>query len=130
MFLIRTGTESTRWSVQREAGIQVRWQGTIIEKESKGGYLDKYLFFDWEPVKLSEKWFNMLMSASAKNDFCCIILIFLFCFVVETVHLTRSDVNEQRVVTSENERTHQLSSGFPRHEVAIKANSSVLRHTE
>ena len=49
---IRNGTESTRWSVQREAGWQVWWQGTIKETENKGDCLEEYPFFDWEPVKL------------------------------------------------------------------------------
>ena len=31
--------------------------------ERKGGYLEKYPFFDWEPVKLFEKWCNMLIFA-------------------------------------------------------------------
>ena len=35
--------------------------------ESKGGYLEEYHFFDWEPVKLFEKWFYMLMSAFARK---------------------------------------------------------------
>ena len=34
-----------------------------------------YPFFDWEPVKLFEKWCNMLMFAFAKNDFGCTVLI-------------------------------------------------------
>ena len=75
IFFITTGTESAKWSVRREAGRQVWWQGTIKETESKGSYLEEYNFFDWEPEKLCEKWFNMLMSAFAKNDFCCMILI-------------------------------------------------------
>ena len=61
-------------------------------------------------MKLFEMWLSMLMSALAKNDFCCMILNFL-----ETVHLMSGDVNEQRVAivqTTENERTLQLSSGF------------------
>ena len=45
------------------------WQGTVKETKGKGGYLEKYPFFDWEPVKLLEKWFNMLKFAFAKNDF-------------------------------------------------------------
>ena len=59
------------------------------ETKGKGGYLEKYPFFDWEPVKLFKKWCSMLMFAFAKNDFGCIILIFL-----KVVHLVRSDVNE------------------------------------
>ena len=35
--------------------------------ESTCGYLETYPFFDWEPVKLFEKRFNMLMSAFAKQ---------------------------------------------------------------
>ena len=57
--------------------------------KGKGGYLEKYPFFAWEPVKLFEKWCNMLMFAIAKNDFGCIILNFF-----KVVHLIRSDVNE------------------------------------
>ena len=57
--------------------------------ERKGGYLEKYPFFDWEPVKLFEKWCNMFMFAFAKNDFGYMILNFL-----KAVHLIRSDVNE------------------------------------
>ena len=30
-------------------------EDTIKEKKGKGGYLEKYTFFDWEPVKLSNK---------------------------------------------------------------------------
>ena len=62
-FLIGTGTESTRWSVHRETGRQIWWQGTINEAKSKGGYLEKYPFFDWKPVKLFERRCNMLMFA-------------------------------------------------------------------
>ena len=75
-------------------------------------------------MNLFEKWFNTLMSTFAKNDFCCMVLIF-----GEIVHLIRSDVNEQRVAiiqTIENEGTHQLNSGFPRQEMANRANSSDL----
>ena len=66
----------------------------------------------------------MLMSAFAKKkkNFGCVILNFL-----ETVHLIRSDGNERRVAivqTIENEREHQLSSGFPRQEMANRAYSS------
>ena len=60
----------------------------------------------------------MLMSAFAKDDFCCMIFNFL-----ETVHLISGDVNELRlaiVQTTDNERTHQLSSVFPRHEMRIE----------
>ena len=57
--------------------------------KGKGGYLEKYPFFDWEPENLLEKWCNMLMFAFAKNDFRCMILIFL-----KEVHLIRSDVHE------------------------------------
>ena len=57
--------------------------------ESNGGYLEKHPFFDWEPVKFSEKWFNVLMSAFAKDDFGCMRWIFF-----ETAHLIRGDVNE------------------------------------
>ena len=59
------------------------------ETKGKGGYLEKYPFFDWEPVKLFEKWCNMLMFAFAKNKFDCMILKFL-----KAVHLIGSDVNE------------------------------------
>ena len=44
--------------------------------KGKGGYLEKYPFSDWEPVKLFEKLCNMLMFAFSKNDFVCMILIF------------------------------------------------------
>ena len=47
---------------------QAWWQGTIKETKGKGDYLKEYPFFDWEPVKLFEKWFNMLMSAFAKKN--------------------------------------------------------------
>ena len=57
--------------------------------KNKGGYLEKYPFFDWKPVKLFEKWCNMLMFAFAKNDFGCMILNFL-----KALHLIRSDVNK------------------------------------
>ena len=57
--------------------------------KGKGGYLEMYPFFDLEPVKLFEKWCNILMFAFAKNDFGCMILNFL-----QAVHLIRSDVNE------------------------------------
>ena len=43
-----------------------RFGGRVIkETKGKGGYLEKYPFFDWEPVKLFEKW--------------CSMLIFVFC---------------------------------------------------
>ena len=58
--------------------------------ESKGGYLENYSFLDWRPVKLFEKWCNVLMFAFAKNDLGCMILIFF----LKAVHLIRSDVNE------------------------------------
>ena len=47
-----------------------RYGGRVPSKKHKAkvGYLEKYPFFDWEPVKLFEKWCNMLMSAFAKND--------------------------------------------------------------
>ena len=57
--------------------------------KSKGGYLEKYPFYDWEPVKLSEKWCNMLMSAFAKIDSGRKILN-----VLKVVHLIRSHVND------------------------------------
>ena len=57
--------------------------------KGNGCYLEKYPFSGWEPVKLYEKWCNMLMFVFAKNDFGCMILIFL-----KVVHLIRSDVNE------------------------------------
>ena len=61
-----------------------RFGGRVIkETKGKGGYLEKYPFFDWEPVKLFEKWCNMLMFAFAKKrkkkkkkDFGCMILNF------------------------------------------------------
>ena len=67
----------------------------------------------------------MLISAFAKNDFCCMILNFL-----ETIHLISGDVNEQRVAivqTTESERAHQLNSSFPSQEMANRANSSDLK---
>ena len=63
--------------------------GYIKETKGKGGYLEKYSFFYWVPLQFFEKWCNMLMFAFAKNDFGCMILIFL-----KAVHLIRSDVNE------------------------------------
>ena len=51
------------WSVHRETGWQICWQATIKETKGKGGYLEKYSFFDWEPVKLFEKWCSMFMFA-------------------------------------------------------------------
>ena len=45
-------SESTRSSVNREAGCQVWWQGIIKETEGKGGYLEKYPFFDWEQLDM------------------------------------------------------------------------------
>ena len=68
-----------------------RYGGRVPSKKHKAkvGYLEKYPFFDWEPVKLFEKWCNMLMSAFAKNKFDCMILKFL-----KAVHLIGSDVNE------------------------------------
>ena len=98
------------------------WQDTIRETEGKGSFLEKCPFFDWEPVKLFEKWFNMLMSGFAKNDFGCMILNFL-----DMVRLIRGDVNEQRltiVQITENDRTHQLSCCLNRQEMANRANSS------
>ena len=59
------------------------------EMKGTGGYLEKYAFFYWEPVKFFEKWCNMFMFAFAKNDFGCIILKFL-----KAVHSIRSDVSE------------------------------------
>ena len=53
-------------------------------------YLEKYSFFDCEPVKLFEKWFNLLMFTLVKNDLGVVILNFVF----ETAHLIRGDVNE------------------------------------
>ena len=45
------------------------WQSTIKETESKVGCLEKYPFFDWQPVKPFEKWFDMLMSVFVENNF-------------------------------------------------------------
>ena len=75
-------------------------------------------------MKCLEQWFNMLMSALAKNNLSCVVLNFL-----QPVHLVTVDVSEQRVTTvqlTENERTHKLSSGFRRQEMADRANSSDL----
>ena len=44
-FSIGTGMESMKWSVNRETGWQIWWQGTIKEMKGKGGYLEKYPFF-------------------------------------------------------------------------------------
>ena len=48
VFFIGTGTESTRWSVHRETGWQIWWQGTTKETKAKSGYLEKYPFFHVE----------------------------------------------------------------------------------
>ena len=48
-FFIGAGTECTRRSVHRDTGWQIWWQGTIKETKGKGGYLEKYPFFYWEP---------------------------------------------------------------------------------
>ena len=37
------------------------------ETKGKGGYLEKYPFFYWEPVELFERWCNILMFAFAKK---------------------------------------------------------------
>ena len=66
----------------------------------------------------------MFMSALAKNNFRCVALS-----VFQPVHLITVDVNEQRVVVvqpTKNKRTHKLSSGFRRQEMADRANSSDL----
>ena len=84
-----TGMDSKKKSLHRETEWQVWWKGTIREMKSKGGYLEKYPFYDWEPVKLSEKWCNMLMSAFAKIDSGRMILN-----VLKVVHLIRSHVND------------------------------------
>ena len=31
--------------------------------ENKGGYIENYPFFDWQPVKCFEQWSNVFMSA-------------------------------------------------------------------
>ena len=75
-------------------------------------------------MKCLEQMFNMLMSALAKNNLRCVVLNFL-----QPVHLITVDVSEQRVTTvqpTENKRTHKLSSGFRRQEMADRANSSDL----
>ena len=63
-------------------------------------------------TKLSEKRYEHAHACFCKkNNFGCMILNFL-----ETVHWIRDDVNKRRVAivwATENERTHQLSSGFP-----------------
>ena len=66
----------------------------------------------------------MHMSALAKNNLRCMALNFL-----QPVHLIPFDVNEQRVAVvqlTENKRTHRLSSGLRRQEMADRANSSDL----
>ena len=63
--------------------------GTIKEMKGKGGYLEKYPFFDWQPVKRFEKWCNMFIIVFEKKYFGCMILNFL-----KAVHLIRSDANE------------------------------------
>ena len=58
------------------------------------------------------------------------LLLHDFEFFFETVHLIRSDVSEQSVAivqTTSNLRTHQMSSSFPRQEIANRANSSDLK---
>ena len=42
---------TVRDGVYTESRDDIWWQGTIKERESKGGYLEKYPFFDWESVK-------------------------------------------------------------------------------
>ena len=54
------------------------------EGKRKGGYLEKYPFFDWQPVKLFEKWFSVHMSAFAENYFGYMIVYFL-----KTVHFDK-----------------------------------------
>ena len=58
------------------------------ETENKGGYLKKYPFFDWQPVKCFEQSSNMFMSALAENNFRCVVLNYL-----QPVHLTTVDAN-------------------------------------
>ena len=41
--------------------------GIIKEMESKGGYLEKYPFFERQPMELFEKWFVVLVSPFAKK---------------------------------------------------------------
>ena len=74
-FFLRTGTERT------ERQKQAWWQGTIKGTKGKGDYLKGYPFFDWEPVKLLEKWFNMLMSAFAEKRLLLHDFYFHFFFV-------------------------------------------------
>lgn len=69
-------------------------------QRNKGGCLK--LSFDWQPVECFELWSNMFMSALAKRNFQCKVLI-------------TASVSEQRftvVQPTENKRMHQLSSGF------------------
>ena len=68
----------------------------------------------------------MLMSALAKNSLRCVGLN-----VLHPVHLITVDVNEQRgavVSPTENKRTHKLSRGFRRQEMADRSNSSDLEN--
>ena len=56
-----------------------------------------------------------------------------FWFFLETVHLIRGDVDEQNVAivqATANEKTHQQSSGFPRQEIANRANFPDHKYAE
>ena len=47
------------------------WQDTIKETKGKGGYLEKYPSFDWEPVKLKEDDnLNRILSDHTSFDYC------------------------------------------------------------
>ena len=108
-FFIGSGTENTRWSVHREAGWQVWWQDNIKETESKAGYLEKYPFFNWEPVNLFlRSGFTCSCLFLRKTTFAA-----WFWFFLETVHLISGGVNEQRVAkvqTTENTSAEQWLS--------------------
>ena len=72
----------------------------------------------------------MFMSAFARKQQQQQQLTFAAWFIFKTAHLISDNVNEQRfaiVQTTENERAHQLSSGFLRQEMANRATSYDLK---
>ena len=74
--------------------------GRVPSKKQR--WLSWKLSFDWQPVECFELWSNMFMSALAKRNFQCKVLI-------------TASISEQRftvVQPTENKRMHQLSSGF------------------
>ena len=67
-----------------------RYGGRVPPKKRKAKVIIlKSILYLTEPVKLFEKWCDLLMFAFAKNNFSCMILIFF-----KAVHLIRNDVNE------------------------------------